>query len=394
MNWKSINGGVLAPGGFSGGTVNCGIKSPEVTRDDLALVSSDYPCVAVGTFTKNRVQAAPVLVSKEHLRGRKHRAVVLNSGNANACTGEDGMEHARLMAQATARRLGVSEREVLVCSTGRIGIPLPIERIVEGIGAVELSSATGEKCARAIMTSDTFPKHLSLQVKAQQGSYKVGAMAKGAGMIDPNMATMLCVVTTDAKITRSELRRATRAAVESSFNRITVDGDMSTNDTVLVLANGASEVEIVAEDLVPVLVGMLKKLARQIVADGEGATRVIDVRIRGARTEAEARKAAEAVANSQLVKTSWAGSDPNWGRLMDAIGYSGARFDANRVSIRYEGVLAVRDGQDAGTSVRKLQSIASRKEFAITIDLCAGSSGYEVWTTDLTAAYVDFNLTE
>lgn len=394
LSTKKISGGVLAPSGFVGGAAACGIKNGRVVRDDLALLVSLEPAAAAGTFTTNAVKAAPVRVSMSHMKAPFHRAVVLNSGNANACTGPDGMAAARSMAAGAAARAGCAAREVLVCSTGRIGVPFPTARVAEGLRTIRLGRSQGVRCARAIMTSDTFPKSGAVEVETAAGTFRVGGMAKGAGMIDPNMATMLAVITTDAACPRGELKRLLRRAVSDSFNRITVDGDMSTNDTVLCLANGASGTRPDPELLGGVLAGVCRELARMIVRDGEGTTRVVDVLVTGAATARCAVRAAEAIANSTLVKCAWAGGDPNWGRIMDALGYSGAKLEESRVAIDYGSEPLVRNGRLADASWNKVVAVASRKEFRIAIDLGLGQHSHEVWTTDLTEAYVKFNLGE
>lgn len=391
---KNVSGGVLAPRGFRGGAVACGIKSGKPERDDLALIVSEGPASCAATFTTNAVKAAPVRVSIEHLKHKPHRAVILNSGNANACTGEEGLAAARATAASAAQKIGCDPTSVLVCSTGRIGIPLPMGLILDGLGRVSLIRSAGRSCAKAIMTSDTVPKEIAFAVHEGDGVYRVAAMAKGAGMINPNMATMLAVVTTDARVTPSELRSALKGAVARSFNRITVDGDMSTNDTVIALANGASGIRPQPVLFREVLERACVAMARMIVADGEGVSRFIEVVVRGAATASDARRAAEAVANSTLVKCAWAGGDPNWGRIMDALGYSGATIDEARIAIDYGGHPIVRGGQPASTPWKKLVAVAAKKAVRVEIDLGLGAGTYEVWTTDLTEAYVKFNLGE
>lgn len=391
---EQIRGGLTAPAGFLCGAISSGIKNPKAPRLDTALVVSTEPCAAAATFTTNVVKAAPVRVSMDHLKSGKIRAVVLNSGNANACTGEAGLGTARRMAAAAAARAELKPNQVLVCSTGRIGVPLPITRIEGGLAAIPLNRSHSRKCAQAIMTSDTFPKEIACLVETRNGTFRIGAIAKGAGMIDPNMATMLCVITTDAAVPAASLRKALRAAVEQSFNRITIDGDMSTNDTVIVLANGASGVTPPADDLQEALIAVTQTLARMIVKDGEGVTKFVEVEVVGARSARDARRAAEAVANSTLTKCAWAGGDPNWGRIMDALGYSGAALREEKTHIFYDDLAIVRHGVAADTPWSKLRAVAARKEFRIRIDLGLGSFTHTVWTTDLTEAYVKFNLGE
>ncbi len=393
---KSVRGGVCAARGFLAGAVHVGIKAANEDRVDLAMVAAVEPCVVAATFTTNVVQAAPVLISKEHVASGRGRAVILNSGNANACTGTDGVADARAMATEAAVAMGIRPEDVLVCSTGRIGVPLPIKKIRAAIpGLVEaMDDRSGGDAAVAIMTSDSVPKEFALEVTdGGGGRFRVGGMAKGAGMIDPNMATMLSVITTDAKLTKAEAKRMLKGAVERSFNRITIDGDMSTNDTVVLLASGvAGRVEGGA--VRAALDAVALDLATKIVLDGEGVSRFVEVVVAGAKSTADARRAAEAVANSQLVKCAWAGGDPNWGRILDAVGYSGAKFDPDLADIDYDKVAAVRGGMPAKTAAARLTKVAAKKSFVVTVNLHAGKGTYSVLTTDLTEEYVRFNLGE
>ncbi len=391
---EQIRGGLCAPADFACGAAAAGIKDPRAARDDLSIISSLRLSSASGTFTTNLVKAAPVRVSMEHVGDGRAQAVVLNSGNANACTGDEGLTNARKMTALTAAKLKLAPTDILVCSTGRIGVPLPMNRIAAGIDKIALDQRSSLRCARSIMTSDTFPKEIACAVETASGVFRIGGIAKGAGMIDPNMATMLCVITTDAAVPAPVLRRALRASVENSFNRITVDGDMSTNDTVIALANGASGIRPSTGDLIAGLNAVNQTLARMIVKDGEGVSKFVEVEVRGAASPADARRAAEAVANSTLVKCAWAGGDPNWGRILDALGYCGCKLDETKVAIDYDALPIVRGGLVAATPWGKLRAIARRKEFRITIDLGLGRFAHEVWTTDLTEEYVRLNLGE
>ena len=398
---REIKGGVTAPAGFLAASIYCGIKEGNASKEDMALIFSESPAVAAGTFTTNKVKAAPVLISAGHLGNKGARAIIANSGNANACTGPRGLTSAIRMCQATARALRLEEREVLVCSTGRIGVQLPIEKMEAAIAKLpaNLGKHSGQ-AARAIMTSDSFAKEIAVECQIGGKAVRVGGIAKGAGMIDPNMATMLSFITTDAAISRADFQKALRASVGQSFNRITVDGDMSTNDTVLALANGragneklekgSAEFSIFQAALDQVTAG----LARMIVKDGEGVSRFVELQVSGAHTDREARLAARAIANSILVKCAWYGGDPNWGRLMDAIGYSGARIREDRIRIAYDGVPAVEGGMPAATPPRRLKAVAGKKEFTITVDLGVGKGSHTIWTTDLTEKYVEFNMGE
>lgn len=399
---SSVRGGVCAPQGFTAAATHCGIKRVNTTKDDLALVYSEFPATGAGVFTTNVVKAAPVYLCQKHLRSKQVRAVVLNSGNANACTGTQGDSDAAAMAALTGKALSVSEKEVLVCSTGRIGVPLPMQKIESGIAAASkfLAKKNHRAAARAIMTSDTVPKEVSIEIKSSQGTYRIGAMAKGAGMINPNMATMLCVVTTDADIPRVFLKKILAEVVEATFNRITVDGDMSTNDTVLLLANAQSGVKISPNDDSDAelfhagLQHCCTELARKIVQDGEGTERVIELEIRTAKTARDARLAADAAANSILLKCALAGADPNWGRIVDAVGYSGARFDPRRIDVYYGDVLLVSQGEPVSGAEVPARRVARKKEFRVVVDLNAGKAGHTVLTTDLTEEYVRLNLSE
>ena len=399
---KTIKGGVTAAKAFLAGAVFAGIKASNKGREDMALVASDVPAVAAGVFTTNRVKAAPVRVSKAHLKAKAARAVLLNSGNANACTGPCGIAAAKALAAGTAEVLGCATGQILVCSTGRIGVALPLEKMKGKLPdlAARLSAKGGQAAAKAIMTSDSFAKEYALEVRAPGGTFRIGGMAKGAGMINPNMATMLCVVTTDAKISKGALQNALHQAAERTFNRITVDGDMSTNDTVLALANGAAggaSIKSGSPDLVlfnEALNEVCLKLAHMIVRDGEGVSKFVTVQVRGASSFQAARKVAEAIANSTLVKCAWAGNDPNWGRILDAAGYCGVRIREELVDIYYDGVVAVRGGTAAPTPKDKLVAAVTPDKFTVTIDLHQGKSFYTVYTTDLTEKYVELNLSE
>ena len=391
---RQIKGGVCAAAGFTAGATGCGIKNGEITRDDLAIVFSEVPAAAAATFTTNKVKAAPVRISTEHLRTGRVRAVVLNSGNANACTGQHGLDDARLMAADTSARLGLKPEQVLVCSTGRIGVPLPVDRIRKGLSGIRLNRAGAAAAARAIMTSDTVAKEIAFEIRTEDGAFRIGGMAKGAGMIDPNMATMLCVITTDAVVARPALRQILRDSVEDSFNRITIDGDMSTNDTVILLANARSGVSPAPGVFRGAVDGVTRALARMIVEDGEGVSRFVEVEVRHAATKGDARRAAEAIANSTLVKCAWAGGDPNWGRILDAVGYSGVKMNESTTDIFYDSLPVAVGGVAAATPVKKLRQVAARKAFRVTVDLQVGTASHAVWTTDLTEEYVRLNLGE
>ena len=399
---SGIGGGVTAPAGFVAAGEYCGIKEGNLSKPDIALIYSPARTVAAATFTTNRVKAAPVRVSAAHMRGADIRAIVANSGNANACTGVTGIEHAKRMAGAAAQALGLRQRQVLVCSTGRIGVEMPIEKIEETISKMpaKLVPDGSRAAATAIMTSDTCAKESAVEFSIDGVTVRVGGIAKGAGMIDPNMATMLCFITTDAVIGKKELQKALSIAVEQSFNRITIDGDMSTNDTVLALANGRAGHKPLKRGQTAfrlfqeALNQVTGNLARMIVQDGEGVTKFVELLVRGAATYQDARKAAEAVANSSLVKCAWFGGDPNWGRIMDAVGYSTARMREELVDIYFDGVIAVKNGMASATPFSKLREIVAKEKFVITVDLHLGSAEYNVFTTDLSTRYVELNMGE
>lgn len=398
---KLIEGGVCAPAGFRAGAVSCGIKNPKVKRLDLALVVSDFPTVGSAVYTQNEVCAAPVRLSSSYLKSSEPRAIVANSGNANACTGHQGMLDARTMASLASRALGFKQREVQVCSTGIIGVPLPMDRIEPQIQPlVESLGEDGETVARAIMTSDTEPKSAAVSVKIGDTKIRIGATAKGAGMINPHMATMLCFVTTDAAVTKAEIVAATREAVDHSFNRISVDGDMSTNDTVIVMANGQAGNKTITRggsgsaEFRLALGEVMLHLAKKIVADGERVTKLVEVKVRGAASHLDAERVARAVGTSQLVKCSWNGNDPNWGRVIHAVGYSGARVKEEMVDIYFSGVLAAQNGLAARTDIDKLSAAVRESEFTVGIDLNLGRGEFNLYTSDLSPEYVDFNREE
>lgn len=398
FRFTKVKGSVTAPQGFRAAGVACGVKASG--NKDLGLIVSDVPATAAAVFTTNQVKAAPVVYNLRHVRAGTARAIVVNSGNANACTGAVGLVHARAMAAGVARRIGCNEDEVFVCSTGRIGVRLPSVKIQAGIKRLlgMLSPNGGPSVAEAIMTTDSFPKECAVRFKAGGATITIGGIAKGAGMIHPNMATMLAFLTTDAAVPRAALQRALAAAVNRSFNRISVDGDMSTNDSVILLANGrAGHAALTGKlwtEFEEALTFVCQSLARLIVRDGEGVSRFVTVTVAGARTDDEAVLAARAVCNSVLVKTSWCGGDPNWGRIMDALGYSRAKIQESKVDIRYDGVPAVVGGVVARTPVEKLKKIVVQPEFTIDIHLHLGRGSCTMYTTDLTEKYVEFNKGE
>jgi glutamate N-acetyltransferase/amino-acid N-acetyltransferase len=424
---SEVRGSIVAPRGFKASGVFCDIKrlgtgkgSEKGRKLDLALIVSETPAAVAGMFTTNQVCAAPVKVCMPRVKKGRAQAVVVNSGNANACTGKQGLEDALKMARFTEQALNLAAGSALVGSTGRIGLTLPMDNVRSGIieAAVNLgaTSAHAAAAAEAIMTSDTRPKQVAVELRIGGKAVRIGGMCKGAGMIQPGMsatglrpvaqplhATMLCFLTTDAVIGSGVLQAALREAVANSFNRITVDGDMSTNDTVLVLANGqagnrpigagSSAFEIFQAGLNHVCL----ELAKMIVRDGEGVSRFVTVRVSGARSFEDADAAARAVANSALVKTSWHGGDPNWGRIIDALGYSPAKVVEEKVDIGYSApgsrkiLWSLRRGQPTRATFKSLCAAVASKEFDLRINLNLGRAGALIYAADLTEAYVDFN---
>ena len=384
--------------GFRFSAVEAAIKKPG--RLDLALIFSEVPADVAAVFTTNKVQAAPVLVSRERAKNGRGRALLVNSGNANACTGEQGVADALSCGRRTAEALGLPDEDLLIASTGVIGQPLPMQRFRAAIQPLVdgLDRGTLDQIASAIMTTDTFAKLGRRTGVAGGTSYQIEGVAKGAGMIQPNMATMLSFLVTDAAVEPALLKSSFGSAVEGSFNSITVDGDMSTNDTALIIANGAAGNPLIrsgtpeAAVFLALLEDLMLSLAKMIVKDGEGATKFVTVQVRGAASNAEAKKAALAVADSLLVKTAFFGQDANWGRIIAAAGYAGVQLQQERVEIRFDdvvmakgGVFAGGDAEAAGTEVLK------RPEFTVTIDLHLGAGAAAVYTSDLSYDYVRIN---
>ncbi|MGB9737515.1 bifunctional glutamate N-acetyltransferase/amino-acid acetyltransferase ArgJ [Chloroflexus sp.] len=394
------DGHVTSPRGWQAAVAACGIKYAH--RDDLALVVSDVPATAAAVFTTNAVKAAPVRYDMALMaQGGELRAVVINAGNANACTGTDGDAAAVAMARAVETALGLPMNSTFVMSTGTIGVPMPVEKIVRGINeaARRLSPDHGTVAARAIMTTDTRPKHCAVTVALPDGhTITIGGMAKGAGMIHPNMATMLAVVTTDATVPRAVLDTAMRRVLEVSFNSITIDGDTSTNDTLLVMANGMSGAPPITDLTSPAgtaflagLTAVCQYLAHAIVRDGEGATRFVTITVRGARSHVEAKQAAMAIARSPLVKTALFGADPNWGRVLCAIGYSGATVDPNRVVLSFGGMRVLENGLPLPFDEQAAHTLLDVPEVTIEADLKLGEGEATVWTCDFSYDYVRIN---
>ena len=394
--------------------IGTGKGSEKGRKNDLALIVSDGPAAVAGMFTTNQVCAAPVKVSARNAARKFARAIVVNSGNANACTGAQGMADAEKMTELTAQGLGLEAREVLVCSTGRIGVPMPMANVKSGIAdaahRLSASPSSARQAAEAIMTSDTRRKEIAIEFESGGARVRLGGICKGAGMIQPGMsrtgrgpaaglhATMLAFLTTDAALEPTLLKNMLEKAVAQSFNRITVDGDMSTNDTVLILANGLAGNTGRDPDIFQRALNLVTlELAKMIVRDGEGVTRFITLRVHGARTQADAEAVARAVANSTLVKTSWFGRDPNWGRILCAMGYSNARVNEAKVDVGYSSpgkakiTFAVRGGQPTRVGLQTLGAIVSQPEFDLHIFLNVGRHDCVLYTSDLTEEYVEFN---
>lgn len=386
------------PPGFSAAGVACGIKPGRAT--DLAVIYSEREAVAAGVFTTNRVQAAPVRVSREHLRRGRARVIVANSGNANACTGPQGMADAKAMAARAAAGLGIRPQEVLVASTGVIGVPLPMGKVLPGIDAAlrRLSRRGLIQAAEGILTTDTRPKVHQIRRRIGGKVVTVTGIAKGAGMIHPHMATMLAFLLTDAAVDPKPLKAALKAAVAATFNRISVDGDQSTNDTVFCLANGLSGhrpirgAGVGLRAFQETLTEVCLDLAHQIVRDGEGATHFVAVHVTGAPSERAATRVASAVANSVLVKTALFGRDPNWGRVMAAVGRAGVPIRPERIGVAFNGIPLVRSGTGLGAAQRRAAARAlTRRHVTLQIHLGMGRAQATVWTTDLSEAYVRLN---
>jgi glutamate N-acetyltransferase/amino-acid N-acetyltransferase len=396
-DFQECAGGVTAAQGFTAGGLYCGIRK---AKKDIALVRSSTPAIVAGVFTLNKVVAAPLLVDKIQLKDSDVcSAVVINSGNANACTGEQGMKDAWTMVNATAEALHLPGKQVLVSSTGVIGQYLPMENILKGIQdlSTKLSTDGNKDAAEAIMTTDIFSKEYALRFPLDSSVITIGGMAKGSGMIAPNMATMLAFVTTDAVIAPSALQSALRIANNHSFNRITVDGDMSTNDMLLVLANGCAKNEEIRENtpafqqFLAALEYVLVKLAKMIARDGEGASKFIEIVVSGARTEDEAVQAARAVANSNLVKTALHGADANWGRILCAVGYSGIDFNPDKTEISFNDLPVLKKNYEIVLDEEKAKATLSQENIIVLINLNQGPAEARFWTCDLTKEYIHIN---
>jgi glutamate N-acetyltransferase / amino-acid N-acetyltransferase len=387
------SGCVTSPRGFLAGATGAGIKHADDKRLDLAVLFSEKPCVAAAVFTTNKVKAAPVILDMQRLKTGTARAVVVNSGCANACTGPQGMADAIEFTELAARLTGCNVEDVLTASTGVIGTFLPMERIRRTVPKIALTSEGGHDLARAIMTTDTVPKEAA--VKA--GDFTIGGVSKGAGMIHPDMATLLCFLTTDASVDLDFLKKALKKAVDISFNMVSIDGDSSTNDTMLIMANGAAGGKQITNNsqsarlFQDALNKVCVYLARANARDGEGATRLIEVTVNGAATLADARKAARTIVSSSLVKTAVHGCDPNWGRVVAAAGRSSAALDPNKIELEIGGVPLVRSGAPLDFDSDEVSKILGREEVNIKLNLHLGNFTATAWGCDLSAEYVKIN---
>ena len=393
---EKISGGITAPSGFSACGIHCGIKG---RGKDLALIYSERETAAAAVFTTNKIQSASVKLSREHLQDAKARAIVINSGNANACTGARGYKDAKLITALAAGELGVSKEDILIASTGIIGQFLPMAKIRPGIGrlAKSLNRRGNASAAQAIMTTDTFCKETSVSFEVNGKIVSIGAMGKGAGMIYPSMATMLCFITTDASVSKSALEKAFRDSVDKSFHRITVDGDRSTNDSIFILANGTAgnrKIQSGSEsfnEFQKALNYVMREMAKMIVKDGEGAKKFIEIKVAGAKSQGDAKKIGFNIANSNLVKTALGGEDPNWGRIASAAGSAGIDVTERKLSIFIGDVQVMKNGCAADYDVRKVKKVLAGCEIKIAINLNLGKKDYTVWTSDLTEEYVRIN---
>ncbi|HOC68678.1 MAG: Arginine biosynthesis bifunctional protein ArgJ [Candidatus Hydrogenedentes bacterium ADurb.Bin101] len=396
---KSLDKGVCAPAGFRAGAAAGGIKKAGTQRLDCALIVSDMPASVAGVFTTNMVQAAPVRYCREICRAGKGRAIFANSGNANACTGDPGYADVLKTADIAGALLKLPPDEICVCSTGVIGVPMPMDRLEKGVCAcvAALSDDGSPDTARAIMTTDTKPKELAVEVSCGGGRVRLGGIAKGAGMIAPNMATMLCFLTTDAAVAPADLRHLLHAAAEQSFNCICVDNDMSTNDTLLCLANGAS-------GTVPIVPGgadyarfgealneLCRELAQALVRDGEGATKFVEIEVTGVPDDRAARQIAASVARSQLCKTAFYGQDANWGRIACAAGYAGVVFDPGLLDVYIQGIRVLAHGCPVAYEEVEIQARMQAPELRVRLELNSGGGHATFWTSDLSVEYVTIN---
>lgn len=396
-----ITGNIIAPNGFKAGTVHCGLKS-NTRKHDIGIIFSEQPCKTAALFTTNQIVAAPIKLSRNVVQNGTVHAIVVNSGNANACTGKKGEKDAETMALLTSKHLNIKPDEVIVASTGIIGHHLPMAKIKSGIS--KSSECLGDKnthainIAKAIMTTDLVPKHIAIKTKIGGKEVTIGAIAKGSGMISPNMATMFCFITTDAAISLNTLRSCIKKSTENSFNQITVDGHMSTSDMVAILANGMAHNRNITSSTKSELALFQKALdyvtmnmAKEIVKDGEGATKFVQIEIHEAKSVSEAKKIARTIAESPLVKTAINGEDPNWGRIVSAAGYAGVTLDESKLHLSVNKVTIYKKGLPVTPAPKRLNSVMKKKEITIQLHLGMGNKSTTLWTCDLSKEYVSIN---
>ena len=401
MSYKIIDGSVTTPKGFLASGVHCGVKDG-TTKKDLALVYSEVPCIGSGMYTNNKVKCAPIFITKKHLENKKAQAIICNSGNANCCTGQDGLDKAQETTEVLAKELSINSEDVLIASTGVIGVPLNVNAIKSGIPSlVKGLSKNGSDAATAIMTTDTVQKEVCAQCTLDGKTVTIGAIAKGSGMIEPNMGTMLSFITTDVSITSELLDEALREAVNISYNRVSVDGDTSTNDTVLILANGLSENTRITEknddyyEFLETLKYVTITIAKMLAKDGEGATKLIECTVKGAKSDADGVVFAKSVITSSLVKTAMFGADANWGRVLCALGYAGLEFEPEKINVDFESKSGSINVCTNGASVDFNEDVAKKilleDEITINVTMGLGSSTVTAWGCDLTYDYVKIN---
>jgi len=402
LDIKYIDGGVTAPNGFLASGIYCGLKKSNLQKD-LALIYSEVPAVAAGMYTKNKVKGAPIYITKEHLTNKKAQAIIINSGNANTCNGDDGLHKAKKMTSLQAKELKLKTDDILVASTGVIGVPLNIDAIKDGIPLLteKLSKEGFDDASSAIMTTDTFKKQLALEFYIGDKKVTIGSMAKGSGMIEPNMGTMLSFLTTDLSISPELLDEALKSSVTVTYNRVSVDGDTSTNDMILILANGLAENPTITEKdenydtFLKALTKLNTIMAKNIAKDGEGATKLLECQIIGANTEEDAVVLGKSVINSSLVKTAMFGSDANWGRILCALGYTKIDFDPEKVDVSFESSSGSIKVCEAGSSLPFDEDVAkkilSENEIIIKVNLFLGNYSAYVWGCDLSYEYVKIN---
>lgn len=405
MKITKTNKGICLAKGFYVNSQKCQIKETAKDKYDLTVIYSSVKANAVGFFTTNEVKSASVLLCQKALKNNRLQAIITNSGNANACNGFEGMKDAVKLQSLTAKNLKLNSLDVAICSTGIIGKKLPMEKIIPQINPLTNELKNNEKAslknAKAIMTSDTSPKIISYKVKNKKLNFNIGGIAKGAGMINPKMATMLAFIATDINISKELLQKSSKNALAKSFNAINIDGDTSTNDTVIVMANGLAKNKLISKEdksfkvFQKSLIKIMKGLAKKIVKDGERTSKVIKLNVIGAESKKCAKKVCQAVSNSLLVKCSWAGNDPNWGRVLHAVGYSKAKLKPNNIDISYNDKLVVKNSTQAkNVDLSEIKKLVENKTFTITINLNNGKKFAKTLCADLTEGYVNFNLSE